>query len=527
MKLPAIFGDHMVLQQDTKIPVWGTADPGERVVVTLGARTEQTTVDATGKWRVDFPTLPAAATPVSLSVVGKNTVKFDDVLVGEVWLCSGQSNMAFAMGGTHTAREDIPQANDPQLRFFRVTSTNHLEPQTDVLGKWEICTPQTVGGFSGVGYYFGRELRKTLKRPVGLIGSSWGGTPAQAWTSLSGLRKEPTLKNYVQAHAKALEGFAQRRDAYAGQLEEATKARAAWNTEVKPGFDEAMKEWNAAVKQAQATNATPPPRPQPSRLQPNNPGDPNGNPSVPTSLFNGLIAPLIPYAIKGIIWYQGESNAPNAPEYDVLFPRMISDWREKWAQGDFPFLFVQLANYQTSPNRPDSDKWARLREAQLKTLSLPKHRDGIRRRYRQPQGHSSQGQTRRGLRLAQAARHVAYGEKVVPSGPLYAGMKVEGGKVRVNFTNLGSGLTPGVPPWTPDGSTPPALKDLTDFAVAGADQIFHPAQARVDGASVVVWSDEMRTPTAVRYGWSDAPVGNLYNKEGLPASPFRTDDWPK
>lgn len=526
VKLPAIFGDHMVLQQTAKVPIWGTADPGEKVTVTLGTKTAQTSADAKGQWRVAFPPSPATATPVILSVAGKNTVKFEDVLVGEVWLCSGQSNMAFAMGGSHAAREDIPLANDPQLRFFRVASANRLEPQTDLEGKWELCTPQTVGGFSAVGYYFGRELRKTFKRPVGLISSSWGGTPAQSWTSISALQKEPSLRGYVQAHAKALEGFPQRKEAYPQQLEEYKKQRAAWEAEVKPAYDAAMKDWNAAARLAQENGASPPPRPQPSRPNPGGPGDPNGGPNVPSSLFNGMIAPLIPYAIKGAIWYQGESNAPNAPEYDILFPRMISDWRERWGAGDFPFLFVQLANYKVAPNRPDTNKWARLREAQLKTLALPNTGMASAVDIGNPNDIHPKDKRDVGTRLAQAAKRIAYQQDAVPCGPLYAGMKVEGKKIRISFKSTGAGLTIGVPPWMPDGTTPAIAEELTDFMVAGADTGWHPAKARIDGQSVLVWSDEVSAPVAVRYGWSDSPVINLYNKEGLPASPFRTDKAP-
>ncbi|CAN5622587.1 sialate O-acetylesterase [soil metagenome] len=525
VRMPAVFGDHMVLQQDSKLPVWGWADAGEDVTVTLGDQTAKTSASGDGAWRVDLKPVKASTTGMTLTIAGKNTLKIEDVLVGEVWICSGQSNMAFSMGRAHNAAEAEAAANDPQLRLFQVGLKSSLQPEMDVAGKWVVCTPETAKRFSAVGYFFGSDLRKVLQLPVGLIGTYVGGTPAEAWTSLGGLQKDPPFKRHLDAVEKIKAGLEKANAEYKG-------LKAIYDEELKkwqdgPGNDykKALNAWEADKVKARAANQPDPPMPPPVTPAPKQPVTPDGGAHTPTVLFNGMVAPLIPYAIRGVIWYQGESNAGQAVEYRTLFPRMITDWREKWDEGDFPFLFVQLANYQALQSKPSEGGIAMLREAQMKTLALPN--TGMATAIDIGNGGDIHplDKVDVGLRLALAARHLVYGEdKLVYSGPLYDSFKVEGNKVRVTFKSVGSGLTIGVPPWTPTG-VPPLGTELTGFAIAGADMNWVWAKATVDGDSIVVSSDQVPAPVAVRYSWASNPIGNLYNKEGLPASSFRTDDW--
>jgi sialate O-acetylesterase len=537
VRMPALFGDHMVLQQDSKIPVWGWADAGEAVTVTLGKQTAQTTADADGKWRVDLKPLATAATPLTLTVTGGNSLKFDDVLVGDVWVCSGQSNMEFDLGGNwgggHTfggaanAATAVPAANDPQMRFFVVKNEIALEPEAEVKGKWKVCAPDSAAVFSAVGYFFGRELRRTLNRPIGLIGTYWGGMPAQAFTSLSGLEKDPPFTHYVDAYRKDLANYPKAKEDYPALLAAYQADLKKWNETVAPIYKPILRQWREAVDQAAKSGLPPPAEPTPSTPMPNAPDWPEGAPYTPTVLYNGMIEPLIPYAIKGVIWYQGESNVGNGLEYRTLFPRMISDWREKWGRGDFPFLYVQLAAYLAPQSKPSEGGWAYLREAQLMTLSLPNTGMAVTIDIGNGYDIHPKDKLDAGLRLARAARHVAYKQKLVYSGPIYDSMKVDGNKICLNFKDTGGGLQMSVPPWTPNGKPKPEPTELTGFAIAGAEQNWVWAKAKIVGNTVVVSSDQVPAPVAVRYGWASNPSCNLYNKEGLPASPFRTDDWPE
>ena len=523
VKLPAIFGDHMVLQQEAALPVWGTADPGEKVTVTVGAESATATTDASGRWLVKLKALPSGSAPVTMAVEGKNKLTFSDVLVGDVWVCSGQSNMEYQLLAAHNASTELPKASDPQLRLFHVTRKTSLQPETDVTGSWQVCTTDTAKTFSAVGFFFGRELRTALNRPIGLIESAWSGTEAQAWTSISALQKEPSLKAYVDKYnmnlanyPKALADAPARNVAYKAAVD-------AWHRDVNPSWQAAIKDWNEAVTRAKAAGQPEPPKPQPSKPIPPAPDDPTGGPHGPSNLFNGMIAPVIPYAIKGVTWYQGESNANQAMEYRTLFPLMITDWRQRWGLGDFPFLFVQLACFSPGQN------WALLRESQLKTLALPDTGMASAVDIGDPTFIHPQDKLDVGLRLALAARHIAYGQNTVFSGPIYDSMKVEGGAIRISFTQAGGGLVVGHAPWIPVSvqKNPVSTTELESFTIAGADKKWVPAQARIDGNSVVVSSADVTQPVAVRYGWANAPRCNLYNKEMLPASPFRTDDWPE
>ncbi|MCE0497745.1 MAG: sialate O-acetylesterase [Methylacidiphilales bacterium] len=531
VKMPAIFGDHMVLQQEMTLPVWGTADPGEKVTVTVGAETAAAAADATGKWMVKLPPLSNGSAPATMTVAGKNTLTFSDVLVGDVWVCSGQSNMEFDLGGNHSfggaanAATAVPAANDPQLRFFVVQKKTALEPVSDVVGKWEVCTPDSAALFSAVGYFFGQELRHSLNRPIGLIGTYWGGTPAQAWTSISGLQKEPALKAYVDQYNRNVANYPKAMAEQPAKIAAFHTALTAWNHDVNPGYQAALKAWTDADNKAKAAGQPEPPKPQPSTPMPRPPVGPDGGSNSAANLFNGMIAPLIPYAIKGTIWYQGESNAGNGPEYRTLFGRMITDWREKWGEGDFPFLFVQLASFDAGP----VPNWPYLRESQLKTLSLPN--TGMASAVDLGDFHNLKNihpldKLDVGLRLALAAKHVAYGQNLVYSGPIYDSFTVEGNAIRVNFTQTGGGLIIGRPPWIDPSVAPWPVDKLTGFEIAAADGNYVPADAKIDGNTVVISSPQVTQPVFVRFAWSNVVKANLYNKEGLPAAPFRTDNQP-
>jgi len=525
VRMPAIFGDHMVLQQDIKIPVWGTADAGEAVTVALGDDSAKTTADSDGKWRVDLTPVKTTATPTTLTVTGKNALKFEDVVVGDVWVCSGQSNMEMTVTYNYTSKTDLPKATDPLLRVFFVAKTISLDPQTDVKGEWKVCSPDAVKDFTAVGYYFGEELRHALNHPIGLIGSYWGGQPAQAFTSMSGLQKDPPFTGYIDTINKTIADEPQIKANFPATLAAYQLKLEEWKKTVLPAYTVTIKQWQEACTKAQASGQPLPPRPLPSTPMPKQPQLPCA-PNIPTVLYNGMIAPLIPYAIKGAIWYQGEANAGNAAEYQVLFPRMISDWREKWNQGDFPFLFVQLANFmkpQTAPG--EKSYWPFLRESQLKTLSLPNTGMAVIIDIGEADTIHPHDKVDVGLRLALAAKHLAYGQDVVYSGPIYDSMTVEGDKIRLSFKDIGSGLKMGTPPWTLTGAPAPTPTELTGFTITGADKNWVWAKAVIDGTNVVVSSDKVASPVAVRYGWANNPSVNLYNNEGLPASPFRTDNW--
>jgi len=442
VRLPGVLGDHMVVQRGTEVYIWGWTDPGARVTVRMGEAEASATGNADGRFLTRLPPQEAGG-PHTITVTGENTVSIKDVLVGDVWICSGQSNMEMAVRGVRNAKKEIADAKYPRIRLFTVKRTSTPEPQDDCKGDWKPCSPDTVPNFSAVGYFFGRHLHKHLDVPVGLVNTSWGGTPSEAWTS-------PRTVEKVRA------------------------------------FDPIVKRFK---------------------------GKPN-HPHRPSNLFNGMIAPLVPMRIRGAIWYQGESNAGRACQYRTLFPAMIQDWRAHWRQGNFPFLFVQLANFKKRAKQPGDSAWAELREAQAMALRLPKTAQAVIIDIGEAKDIHPKNKQDVGKRLALAARAVAYGEDMTYSGPMYKSMKVEGGKVRLAFDHVGGGLVA-------KGGGP-----LKGFAVAGKDKQWHWAEAEIDGKTVVVSSDEVARPVAVRYAWADNPDCNLANEEGLPASPFRTDHWP-
>ena len=516
VKMPAIFGDHMVLEDQLPVPVWGTADPGEAVTVTLGGESTKATAGSDGKWEVKLPAMPPSPNPVTMTVTGKNTLTFQDVLIGEVWVCSGQSNMEFALAGAHNARTELPKANDPQLRLFLVAKKDAHLPVADVVGKWELCTPTTVARFSAVGYFFGKDLRAKLNRPVGLIGTYWGGTQAEAWTSIEGLGKEPTLTHYVDRWKQIDTKYSQAEAGYPAAQSAYAKAMADWNAKYGKDYAAAMNQWKTDAAQAAQAGKAAPPRPAPAVAMPQKPVDPEGGQGAPAALYDGMVAPIVPYAIRGAIWYQGEANAGRAEEYRTLFPAMIKDWREKWDEGAFPFLFVQLAGFHAD----DTENWPKLRDAQLATLSLPETGMATAVDIGLPGNIHPMDKMDVGNRLALWAEHVAYGEDIVYSGPIFKDVTKEGSGLKVQFEDVGGGLQIGQAPWVGPGAPALPTDHLVGFEMAGADGQWKPADAKIDGDAVVVSSPDVPSPAEVRYDWKSYPEGNLYNKEGLPASPF-------
>ncbi|KPK45084.1 MAG: hypothetical protein AMJ65_01115, partial [Phycisphaerae bacterium SG8_4] len=375
-------------------------------------------------------------------------------------------------------------AKYPNIRLFTVTRTVAHKPLDDCEGSWAPCSPETVPDFSAVAYYFGRELHKRLDVPVGLIHTSWGGTPAESWTRIEVLEAGADFQPILTRQAEIIANYPQ---AY-------------------KEYEQKLQEWQKAAEEAKAEGNKPPRRP----------GAPRGpdHPHTPAGLYNGMIAPLIPYGIQGAIWYQGESNAGRAYQYQRLFPAMIMNWREDWGQGNFPFLFVQLANFMETKDEPGDSSWAELREAQTMTLSLPNTGMATIIDIGEAKDIHPKNKQDVGKRLAFWALAQTYEKDIVYSGPLYKSMKAEGGKIRLSFDHVGGGLVAA------------GGEQLKGFAVAGADRKFVWADAKIDGDTVVVSSDDVAEPVAVRYAWADNPVCNLYNKENLPASPFRTDNWP-
>jgi len=483
--MPSVFGDHMVLQEGMPVPVWGTAAAGETLSVSIDGHTSKARADAQGVWRVKLPKMGYGG-PYRLTVsAASGTKTFSDVMVGEVWVASGQSNMQWPLSLARNAEKEIAAANFPGLRLFYVERKTATTPQRDCKATWTQTTPDTAKDFSAVAYFFGRELHQRRGVTVGMIHTSWGGTSAEAWTS------RPSL----EANKK----FAPILTRWDGLVQGYPAARAA--------YEQAHAEWTKARDAATAAGTEVPAEPR----GPVAPDDPNR----PANLYNGMIAPLLPYAIRGAIWYQGESNAGRAYQYRSLFPNMIQNWRDAWGEGDFPFLFVQLANYMERQAEPGESAWAELREAQTMTLSLPKTGMAVAIDIGDAKDIHPNNKQDVGQRLWYAAERVAYGNRgAEESGPLFASVTYSGGVARVRFSNARLGLK------TMDSGP------VKGFEIAGADYKFVWADARIDGDSVVVSSPAVKSPVAVRYGWADNPECTLYSGAGLPASPFRTDDRP-
>jgi len=637
VKLPAIFGSHMVMQRDLALPVWGWADPRENVTVTFNGETKSTAADASGKWKVMLSPI-AKGENLSMKVAGKNTIVFDDVVMGDVWLCSGQSNMGWNVSSSRDPETEIKSADFPKIRLFTVAQATSGTKLEDVKGQWVICSPETIGKFSAVGYFFGRDLHKNVGMPVGLINSSWGGTIAEAWTDLDALKKEPILNETIERHNKDIAAYPALKAEYQRMLQdylalvgesidpENTGEKSNW---AKDNFDDsswktmpipsavevmlgrdfdgvlwirrnidvpeslagkdltlqlgAIDGWDIVYFNGAKIGSTGPETANTPRIKrvyaipgkfvragsnvvaarifdtdgpggvtgaaaelklstgadagsiplagewkyeverqltapvqagPKPPGEPRPH-DVPASLYNAMIHPITTFAIKGAIWYQGESNASRAFQYRTLLPTMIQNWRAAWGQGEFPFLIVQLCNYSIDwANANASDPWAELREAQwLTAKNLPNCGMAVGIDVGEAKDIHPKDKQSIGLRLALIARKQVYGQDVVASGPAYKSMRVDGDKAILSFDNVHGGLRS-------------SAAELGAFAVAGEDKVYHFANATIVGDTVHVSSEQVAKPVAVRYAWGSNPVATLRNAEGLPAIPFRTDDWP-
>lgn len=525
VKPMSLFTQGMILQRETIVPVWGSAAPGEQVSVEFAGQKKSATADSNGNWMVKLDPMPASAIPATMTIgAGGGGTNIADVLVGDVFLAGGQSNMDSPLFAAHNSAEILPQATDNLLRFFKVAKKTAPEPQSDVSGKWIASDPANAKDFSAVAYFFAREIRKTANVPVGVVSAAWGGTPIQTWMSLESIKESPVLTNVLAAWDKALQDYAKVKAApnlvtdYEAQLEK-------WKKEVYPAFSEAKKAYDADKAAGKPVGEKPKPAwPEPDNPDPMGIPSPSKRPSTPSVSYNAMIAPLSPFAVKGVLWYQGEANAGKGLEYRALFPRLIQGWRKQWGT-DFPFLFVQLPMNGKDPVPVAKEGEAYLREAQFMALTLPKTAMAITIDVGDPNNVHPADKIDVGKRLSLLARRDIYGEKIDASGPLYRGFKVEGDKIRVSFGETAKGLKPGQAPWCAKCVEPLPTDRIVGFYIAGSDKNWVEADAVIDGNDVVVSSKTVTTPVAVRYGWAHSPRCNLYNSEELPASPFRTDDW--
>lgn len=631
LKVPSIFSDNMILQRNIKILFWGTAAPGIPVTVKIDDSEFKGAADKDGRWKISAGEMKAGG-PHSIEITdGKSSIKFSNVLIGDVWLCSGQSNMNMPLAGwgrIKNYKEEIAAADYPEIRLLTVPLTLAPEPLSDVkTDGWKICTPENIREFSAAAYFFGREIYKTEKIPIGLLHSSKGGTPVESWMSRENLKEFPefdkkinfvtdsegtekyarldrqfkiNFKEWIAKLNKAEEGLNEADSWYAENVDDSgwmdcnvpgiiennglknfdgvvwfrkeIDLPESWagqkiHLSLGPVDDMDITYFNGEKIGQQDSKNNPSEYDVPAGLVktgrniiavrvidlsgnggiwglpseifirnedgneipltgiwkmkssvdlktlPKQPARPNLD-RYPIVLFNGMINPLIPFGIKGAIWYQGESNAERAYQYRELFPRMIKEWREKWGEGDFPFYFVQLARYKSLKAQPADDSWAELREAQAKALSLPNTGMVVIIETGDSLNVHPKDKQIVGRRLALIALHNVYGENVEYSGPVYKSMEIRDGRIILGFDHIGGGLT------TKDG------EELKGFAIAGADRKFVWAEAKIVDDKVVVWNENITKPVAVRYAWASFPVCNLTNKAGLPAGPFRTDDWP-
>lgn len=621
VKLPTFFSNHMVLQKGIAIPVWGWASPGEKVTVTLEKSSLSTTADKEGKWMVKLPSMDYGG-PYKLNINGKTNISFENVMIGEVWVCSGQSNMEFQLITSKNGAAEVAASDYPNIRLFTVKKTiSHQQQEKLQDGEWSQCSPATSSNFSAVGYFFGRELNKKLNVAIGLINSSWGGTIAETWTSEQMVSQNPDFTNQLAQlkkinlddYAKSVENEVKQRVGETSTIDKGMKNGQAlwaapayndadWKTMELPGYIESnglqgvdgivwfRKEITLTAAEAKQKSTLYLAKINDSdstyingkligstKLQAEKSrayqiaagilklgkniitvriediggmGGVYGNPttlylksgdqtislvgswkykvgivklnavlspnSYPTLLYNAMIHPLIPFAIKGAIWYQGESNAERAKQYQRVFPDLIKDWRAHWNQGDFPFLFVQLANFMKTDSIPVESTWAELRESQTMTLALPNTGMAVTTDVGEALDIHPRDKQTVGMRLALAGLKVAYQKDIVYTGPVYKSMNVEANKVTITFDQIGAGLK---------------IKDkygyLKGFAIAGEDHQFHWATGKITGTnSIQISSNEVKNPVAVRYAWSNNPEdANLYNGSDLPASSFRTDNW--
>lgn len=601
-----LFNDHLVLQRDLPVPVWGRAAPGERIVVRFGAQAKEAVAGPDGRWSLRLDPLPASKIPAELTVQGRNTITLHDVVVGDVWICSGQSNMCIPVCQSLNSAEELAAARHPLIRLARIETEWARSPQDTCArgGAWSVCTPESVAWFSGVGYFFGRELQRELDVPIGLLQIAWGGTPIEPYIPLQALQADPAFAAQVEAFRTRLDdpgndgeraGWAKPEADPAGWTDTTTDGYHDWDrycadgvsnvfgavwfrTEIDlpaawagsaltfapgpiagadtvyvngvaigstgratPGFlvlprsypvpaklvrpgrntvaIRVFKEcYNVGIigsaKDLRLIKAGEAPLPLGAagwKVRSENHSKGLEMHQVPTTLFNAMVSPAIPYAMKGVIWYQGESNAAQALAYRRLLPALIRGWRTAWGEGDFPFHLVQLPNYMARKAEPSDSAWAELREAQAMALATPNTGMAVTIDLGEAEAIHPANKQAVGHRLALVALAKTYGRKIEASGPVFSAMRIDGDHATLSFTHLGGGLVA------------KGAETLSGFAVCGPDGRFAWAEARIDGETVVVRNPAVRQPVAVRYAWADNPACNLYNQAGLPAAPFRTD----
>ena len=488
VKPSPLFTDNAVIQRDSVTFVWGSADPGEKVEVSFAGRRAETVADASGEWKVALDPMQGGLHG-TLGIRGKNSVQFANVVTGDVWLCSGQSNMGRDVATSANGAAEVAAANEPDIRQFRVPQKSANEPQTDrfVSGGWQPALPKTVGKFTAAGYYFAREIHAQVGIPIGIIHSSWGGTPIVPWIPLGSV--------------KAFSGYAQ-------MLQREQADLAAWPAR-KLKFEESLKRWNVEVAAAKAAGKPIPDKPW-------DPGSPSAGQNMPGELYNGMIHPLLNYRIRGALWYQGEANAGSgargAADYAELQTLLIEGWRKSWAIGDFPFYYVQLPNFG-SPTDPTRKSWAFFREGQAAVRSVKNTDMAVLIDIGETNNIHPLNKQEAGRRLALLALAGTYGKSVSAHGPELIASAVEGNAIRVRLRYATKGLV-----WR--GEAP-----AKGFEVAGADGKFVPASAMIDGDTLLVMAKGLGAPCYVRYAWADDPVATLFNGDGLPAMPFRTDSF--
>lgn len=493
LRLAGVFGNHMVLQRDQPIPVWGWAASGDKVTVSIADRTASATADSDGKWMVELSAVTAGG-PYELVVHGKQTVTVTDVLVGEVWLCSGQSNMAMSVAQSNDFQTEKSLANLPNIRMITVARRAAPETQEDCKGQWTVASSDSVGKFSATAWFFGRKLHQQLHVPIGLINSSWGGTDIASWTSRSVQEKNEVLMKRINAFDESAAKY------------EADQAR--------QKHEAAVEGWMAKVKERKADGKKPGRKP---KLE----TDPMLSPHRQANLFNGMIHPLVPYGIRGAIWYQGERNAKTVESgrlYSDQLKMLITDWRTRWGIGDFPFITAQLPNFhKTTEAAVQNTGWVMVREGQMNSLALKNTGIAITTDLGMANDIHPKNKQAVGHRLALWALGTTYNKDIIYSGPIFSSFQsnTKTKSVRITMDHLGDGLK------TTDGNA------ITGFAIAGEDRVFHLAtvQYEADKGKLLISSVAVENPIAVRYNWADNPTGNLVNSDDLPAAPFRTDDW--
>ena len=495
LQLPNFFSNNMVLQRDLPIPIWGKADENGIVLIKFGEQEVSTVVDRSGNWTVELAPERAGG-PFDMMVIGKDTMIISNIMIGEVWICAGQSNMGWPLIKSQRGEEALKTAGNNDIRLFTVGFNAALEPQEDVSGKWDLCTAETAADFSAAAFYFGRKLYQELKVPIGLIETQWGGTPAEAWMTRETIQRDSILQPILEKW-----------DNLAAQYPDYVENFAAYHKKSQEEFyGQILEEYWKNARDLMKKGLPRPPVPE------RYPGDRK----TPEVLYNAMLKPLVPLAISGVFWYQGEANTPRGFQYKSLFSGLIRDWREAWQRPELPFIFVQLPLINKLQSQPVERSYrAEVREAQLYTYKNMNN-TGIAITIETGEEDNNHPLNKHdvGLRGAYWALADVYGMNIVKSGPIYSSASFLDNKVVLSFDFTGEGLQPA------------AGDELKGFAIAGPDSVFVWANAKIEGDNVYVWSDLVPNPIAVRYSWADHPVGNLVNSAGLPASPFCTDDWP-